>query len=347
MPEVSIAQSSPTRRQSSQRAQESDDEISDEDEDMVPPVRSVSRSKRTLTTIITPSQMEEIFGPSKRPRVDELAGATPSRGVMLQTSIREHFLRKVGNSELHAKRRDNEILDILAPDQVTSVLAAVGSNESPKEIGRSDKDEERGKGDVDFEDEEDEEDEAEMDEIDEQETGLKDSRQAEEMKADVHEQTSNEVARHDVLVEAPTTPKSKRNLLKSRPKNPVHNLRTTHHVSMDDIRSQFSLVRQTRTPLSRRGLPVGKEYAVSNETAEERLSLTVSKEDFASMRIVGQFNLGFIIAVRERQCDGGDAVEDVFIIDQHASDEKYNFERLQAETVMQVQTLARYVLASD
>ena len=57
------------------------------------------------------------------------------------------------------------------------------------------------------------------------------------------------------------------------------------------------------------------------------------------MRIVGQFNLGFIIAVRERQMDSD--IEDVFIIDQHASDEKYNFERLQAETVMQVQNLAR------
>lgn len=60
------------------------------------------------------------------------------------------------------------------------------------------------------------------------------------------------------------------------------------------------------------------------------------------MRIVGQFNLGFIIAVRERRGEGdGEDVEDVFIIDQHASDEKHNFERLQAEIVMQVQTLAR------
>jgi DNA mismatch repair ATPase MutL len=34
------------------------------------------------------------------------------------------------------------------------------------------------------------------------------------------------------------------------------------------------------------------------ETAEDKLSLTVSKNDFAQMRIIGQFNLGFIIAVR-------------------------------------------------
>ena len=61
------------------------------------------------------------------------------------------------------------------------------------------------------------------------------------------------------------------------------------------------------------------------------------------MRIVGQFNLGFIIAVRERE---EDEIEDVFIIDQHASDEKFNFERLQAETVMQVQALARYLFTT-
>lgn len=38
------------------------------------------------------------------------------------------------------------------------------------------------------------------------------------------------------------------------------------------------------------------------------------------MHPVGQFNLGFIIA----HCD-----DDLFLVDQHASDEKYNFERLQ------------------
>jgi MutL C terminal dimerisation domain len=45
------------------------------------------------------------------------------------------------------------------------------------------------------------------------------------------------------------------------------------------------------------------------------------KADFGRMEILGQFNLGFIIARLDR---------DLFIIDQHASDEKANFERLQA-----------------
>ncbi|ODH47060.1 hypothetical protein GX48_06824 [Paracoccidioides brasiliensis] len=83
------------------------------------------------------------------------------------------------------------------------------------------------------------------------------------------------------------------------------------------------------------------------ESPETRLSLSVSKEDFATMRIIGQFNLGFIIATRFRgDPDNSTATidhkdDELFIIDQHASDEKYNFERLQAETVVQNQRLVK------
>lgn len=48
------------------------------------------------------------------------------------------------------------------------------------------------------------------------------------------------------------------------------------------------------------------------------------------MNIVGQFNLGFIIAKLD---------EDLFIIDQHATDEKYNFETLQRTTTITSQKL--------
>ncbi|KAF3918579.1 hypothetical protein AA313_de0201000 [Arthrobotrys entomopaga] len=72
-------------------------------------------------------------------------------------------------------------------------------------------------------------------------------------------------------------------------------------------------------------------------TVEERLSLTIAKSDFGKMRIAGQFNLGFILATR--LSEKGNDTNDLFIIDQHASDEKYNFERLQAETVVQNQPL--------
>ena len=48
------------------------------------------------------------------------------------------------------------------------------------------------------------------------------------------------------------------------------------------------------------------------------------------MEIIGQFNLGFILAR---------LAGNLFIIDQHAADEKYNFERLQQITRLNKQPL--------
>lgn len=60
-----------------------------------------------------------------------------------------------------------------------------------------------------------------------------------------------------------------------------------------------------------------------DDEAASELEKVFRKSDFGRMTVVGQFNLGFIIA----QLD-----DELFIIDQHAADEKYNFERLQAIT---------------
>ncbi|XP_050072927.1 mismatch repair endonuclease PMS2 [Anopheles maculipalpis] len=68
----------------------------------------------------------------------------------------------------------------------------------------------------------------------------------------------------------------------------------------------------------------------SNKDAESELRTEIAKRDFEAMEIVGQFNLGFII-VRLH--------DDLFLVDQHASDEKYNFEDLQRTTVLQNQRL--------
>lgn len=71
-------------------------------------------------------------------------------------------------------------------------------------------------------------------------------------------------------------------------------------------------------------------------TAEEALSRVISKTDFAKMQVLGQFNKGFIIArLRSEKSD------DLFIIDQHASDEKFNFETLQRTTVIKAQSLIK------
>ncbi|KAM0438881.1 hypothetical protein ACHAPT_001642 [Fusarium lateritium] len=80
--------------------------------------------------------------------------------------------------------------------------------------------------------------------------------------------------------------------------------------------------------------------------AEEKLSLTIARKDFLKMRIAGQFNLGFIIAIRPAKVrsDDDDELElsgqdELFIVDQHATDEKYNFERLQQAQTVQSQRL--------
>uniref|UniRef100_A0A669BB57 Mismatch repair endonuclease PMS2 n=1 Tax=Oreochromis niloticus TaxID=8128 RepID=A0A669BB57_ORENI len=67
-----------------------------------------------------------------------------------------------------------------------------------------------------------------------------------------------------------------------------------------------------------------------NHSAEEELKKEISKEMFKEMEIIGQFNLGFIITKLK---------SDLFMIDQHATDEKYNFEMLQQHTILQGQKL--------
>lgn len=77
---------------------------------------------------------------------------------------------------------------------------------------------------------------------------------------------------------------------------------------------------------------------ISDEgSAERELARVIAKEDFASMDIIGQFNLGFVIV---RKCT--DKTDDLFIVDQHAADEKYNFETLQQTTKIESQKLLRY-----
>ena len=68
----------------------------------------------------------------------------------------------------------------------------------------------------------------------------------------------------------------------------------------------------------------------ANDAAEDELRRVFQKDQFNEMQVIGQFNLGFIIAKL------GD---DLFIVDQHASDEKHTFENLQRTTKFQKQRL--------
>ncbi|WVQ70875.1 hypothetical protein IAR50_000400 [Cryptococcus sp. DSM 104548] len=87
------------------------------------------------------------------------------------------------------------------------------------------------------------------------------------------------------------------------------------------------------------------------ELAEEALSRVISKEDFEKMQVLGQYNKGFIISRLIGKDGKGRRTDDLFIIDQHASDEKYNFETLQQTTKIKGQALIRprplHLTASD
>lgn len=67
---------------------------------------------------------------------------------------------------------------------------------------------------------------------------------------------------------------------------------------------------------------------------EEVESYQINKQDFLKMKLIGQFNLGFIIV-------DFDDNNNLFIIDQHASDEKYNFEKLMASFKINYQLLIK------
>lgn len=75
---------------------------------------------------------------------------------------------------------------------------------------------------------------------------------------------------------------------------------------------------------------IGVVHDISDENQEDHLNLTVHKADFLRMRVVGQFNRGFIVVVHGNN---------LFIIDQHASDEKFNYEHLKSNLVINSQDL--------
>ncbi|KAH6673602.1 hypothetical protein B0J14DRAFT_512218 [Halenospora varia] len=124
----------------------------------------------------------------------------------------------------------------------------------------------------------------------------------------------------------------------ARKKDMAVNLVKTVDVSNSDIEEQFNYLDQILSSYNITTSPVTDDEAFDSEKAEEKLSLTISKTDFAKMKIIGQFNLGFILATRSSETNEPRA-DNLFIIDQHASDEKYNFERLQATTIVQSQRL--------
>ncbi|KAI1066572.1 hypothetical protein LB507_011152 [Fusarium sp. FIESC RH6] len=117
------------------------------------------------------------------------------------------------------------------------------------------------------------------------------------------------------------------------------------------VRTSEGLIRAEMKSWASR-LPSNQDFSAGEDEvadldaadAEDKLSLTIARKDFLRMRIAGQFNMGFIIASRPASSRSGEELEaaendELFIIDQHATDEKYNFERLQEIQTVQSQRL--------
>ena len=138
------------------------------------------------------------------------------------------------------------------------------------------------------------------------------------------------------------------------PPRPVF-VRTPEHVDDEEEDENHTPNDQATSPKSGRKIviPTVELVTMQTELAEKDLDRTLKKQDFADLKILGQFNLGFIIAAHNT----GPTEEELravnkfgfwhghlLLIDQHASDEKYNYEMLQKNTVISNQPLVMYVL---
>jgi DNA mismatch repair protein PMS2 len=95
----------------------------------------------------------------------------------------------------------------------------------------------------------------------------------------------------------------------------------------DAIKSRWQSRGLQRVAEAEKSLPLfnndeleGAAVTEDAQVAEETLTRMVSQDDFAEMEVLGQFNLGFIVARRRARGKDNDH-DDLFIVDQHASDE--------------------------
>jgi DNA mismatch repair protein PMS2 len=93
-------------------------------------------------------------------------------------------------------------------------------------------------------------------------------------------------------------------------------------LDLEDRRKKLKLVKEERKR--------SHNEEPSKQEQEKGKIVSLAKDHFREMEVIGQFNLGFILAIRD---------DNLWILDQHACDEKYNFERLCANTVIQEQRL--------
>ncbi|KAI3961202.1 hypothetical protein MKX01_035788 [Papaver californicum] len=117
----------------------------------------------------------------------------------------------------------------------------------------------------------------------------------------------------------------------------IGDLRTSREKRLSRLQSSGSMHGKTNTKRGYAAATLGLSQLDNNErkvrylaAATNELERLFNKKDFNRMKVIGQFNLGFIIGKLE---------QDLFIIDQHAADEKFNFERMSQTTILNQQPL--------
>lgn len=70
-----------------------------------------------------------------------------------------------------------------------------------------------------------------------------------------------------------------------------------------------------------------------------RLRETFKKKEFKKLKIIGQFNLGFLVCTLN-----GTASGDLFILDQHACDERKNLEKYEKSLKIDTQSLLKPII---
>jgi DNA mismatch repair protein PMS2 len=105
---------------------------------------------------------------------------------------------------------------------------------------------------------------------------------------------------------------------------PLHEQHTTMTFSMDAFAARYATYQQLQTQLPpQQGSAFdGAGVYASLQEASDVLSRTLDKQDFAHMDVIGQFNKGFILAALKKHNH-----HDLFIVDQHAADEKWWYEQ--------------------
>eukprot|EP00158_Paraphelidium_tribonemae_P008844 Partr_v1_DN28705_c1_g1_i1_m62231 putative PMS2 postmeiotic segregation increased 2 (S. cerevisiae) len=104
---------------------------------------------------------------------------------------------------------------------------------------------------------------------------------------------------------------------------------------MESIRSALNTKSKSKTRALSSSVSL-QAPALEDPEAENILRRVIKRHDFPRMQVIGQFNLGFILC---KLPSGTDGEWDIFVVDQHASDEIYLFHKYQNESVIETQKL--------